>query len=340
MDDVAARAGVSRTLVSFVMRGKPGAGEETRRRVLEVAAELGYKPDSAARLLARGRSRTLGVLLDVQQPFQADLVTRIYPVAKAAGYEVLLSASAPGRNEVEAIESMLSHRCEGLILLGPSSGQEYLDELEDRAVVVVVGKPMRPSVFDTVRSADDSGIRQSVDHLADLGHRVIHHIGGGSSPGAAVRSDAYVAAMHERGLAEFTRVIPGLHTEAAGVAAGHLMLEEGVLPTAVLAGNDRCALGLMDSLDRAGVDVPRDVSVVGYDDSEIAHLSRIDLTTVRQDVDQLAENAVDFAVRRLEDDTAAATDVVVEPRLIVRGSTGRARSAQRERALRRRVLER
>jgi DNA-binding LacI/PurR family transcriptional regulator len=340
MDDVAARAGVSRTLVSFVLRGKPGAGEQTRLRVLEVAAELGYKPDSAAQLLARGRSRTLGVLLDVQQPFQADLVTRIYPAAKAAGYDVLLSVSAPGRDEVEAIESMLSHRCEGLILLGPNSGREYLEELEDRAVVVVVGKPMPPSAFDAVRSADASGIRQSVDHLAGLGHRAIHHIGGGSAPGADARRDAYVAAMRDHGLDEFIRVIPGSHDEAAGVAAGRLMLEEGTLPTAVLAGNDRCALGLMDSLDRAGVDIPRDVSVVGYDDSEIAHLSRIDLTTVRQDVDQLAENAVAFAVKRLEDDDAVAAEVIVEPRLIVRGSTGPARSVQRERSMRRRVFSR
>nr|WP_296773511.1 LacI family DNA-binding transcriptional regulator [Rhodococcus sp. (in: high G+C Gram-positive bacteria)] len=339
MDDVAARAGVSRTLVSFVMRGKPGAGEETRRRVLEIADEIGYKPDSAAQLLARGRSRTLGVLLDVHQPFQADLVTRIYPIAKAAGYEVLLSASAPGRSEIEAIESMLSHRCGGLILLGPSSDRDYLEELEERAVVVVVGKPMPPGAFDMVRSADASGIRQSVQHLVELGHRRIYHIGGGAAPGAEARSDAYRAAMRDRGLAEFARVIPGAHDEAAGIAAGRLMLDEADLPTAVMAGNDRCALGLMDSLDRAGVDVPRDVSVVGYDDSEIARLSRIDLTTVRQDIDGLATHAVEFAVARLEDDSASAVESIVEPQLIVRGSSGRPRSAQRDRSLHRRVTD-
>lgn len=338
MDDVAKRAGVSRTLVSFVMGGKPGAGEETRKRVLRVADEIGYRPDTAARLLARGRSRTLGVLLDVQQPFQADFVSRIYPIAKSAGYEVLLSARGPGRNESEAIESMLSHRCEGLILLGPDADQDYFEELEARAVVVVVGKPMRASVFDLVRSADSSGIRQSVAHLADLGHRSIVHVDGGNAPGADIRREAYVGAMRDRGLGEHVRVVPGEHNERAGIAAGHLMLREGSLPTAVLAGNDRCALGLMDALDRAGVDVPRDVSIVGYDDSEIARLSRIDLTTVRQDVDGLARSAVAFAVARLEDDEAAAAESVVEPTLIVRGSTSKPRSAQRERSMRNRVL--
>ena len=145
MSDVAARAGVSRTLVSFILAGKPGAGEQTRDRVLRAADELGYRPDSAARLLARRRSRTLGVLLDVQQPFQSDLVSAIYPVAEAAGYEVLLSATARGRDEDKAIEALLSHRCEGLVLLGPACEPTYLMSLADRAVVVVVGRPVAPT---------------------------------------------------------------------------------------------------------------------------------------------------------------------------------------------------
>ena len=102
MADVATRAGVSRTLVSFILDGKPGASEETRRRVLAVAEEIGYRPDSAARLLARGRSRTLGVLMDVRQLFQAELVTGIYPAAESIGYEVLLSANLPGPRRVGA----------------------------------------------------------------------------------------------------------------------------------------------------------------------------------------------------------------------------------------------
>ncbi|MGU3431652.1 LacI family DNA-binding transcriptional regulator [Actinomycetes bacterium M1A6_2h] len=326
MDDIAVKAGVSRTLVSFVLRGKAGASEETRQRVLRIADELGYRPDAAAQLLARGRSRTLGVLVDVEQPFHAQLVTRIYPIAKSAGYEVLLSASAPGRDEVAAIESLIGHRCEGLILLGPGSEQPYLEELENRAVVVVVGRPSPPSAFDSVRSADDSGIRQSVRHLVDLGHTVIHHIGGGAESSASVRREAYLQAMHEHGLGAHARVIDGAHDEASGIAAGRLMLDEGALPTAVLAGNDRSALGLMDSLDRAGVRVPEEVSIVGYDDSDIARLSRIDLTTVRQNVDGLAENAVAFAVARLENVDARAAEVVVEPHLIVRGSSGPVRS--------------
>lgn len=333
MADVAERAGVSRTLVSFIFSGKPGAGEETRHRVLEAAAALDYRPDNAARLLARGRSKTLGVLIDVHQSFQADLVTRIYPAAEAAGYEVLLSASAPGRDEAKAIESLISHRCEGLLLLGPYSDAEYLTSLEERAVVVVVGRSLVDSPVDTVHSADRIGIEQSVDYLVALGHSRIHHVDGGDEPGARERRLAYLDAMAGHGLAHEVKMLPGAHSESAGIAAGRQMLAEGGLPTAVLAGNDRCALGLMDALGRAGVDVPGDVSVVGFDDSETSHLSRIDLTTVRQDVDGLAENAVRVAIARLENDEVEPTEIVLEPKLVVRGSTGEVRSAYRTRVL-------
>src|SRR3954452_15685855 len=102
MADVANRAGVSRTLVSFILDGKPGASEETRQRVLAVAEEIGYRPDSAARLLARGRSRTLGVMFTVHQTFQTDLIEGIYPEAERLGYDVLLSASVQGAHAAKA----------------------------------------------------------------------------------------------------------------------------------------------------------------------------------------------------------------------------------------------
>ncbi|HEY5853448.1 MAG TPA: LacI family DNA-binding transcriptional regulator [Aldersonia sp.] len=324
MDDVARRAGVSRTLVSLIFSNKPGAGEETRERVLTAARELGYAPDSAARLLARGRSRTLGVLVDVQQRFQADLVTAIYPTAEAAGYEVLLGVNAPGRDEREAIEALLQHRCEGVILLGTSTDERYLDALAERAVVVVVGRPMAErGRFDSVLTADAMGISAAVDHLVDLGHRCIAHIDGGDAPASRERCDAYVAAMQAHGLGDGVRVIPGAHDEEAGIAAGRLLLAEDTLPTAVLAGNDRCAVGLMDTLVRGHVDVPGDVSIIGYDDSAFAALSRIDLTTVRQDADGLARYAVEYAIRRLEDADAEPAEKILDPTLIVRGSTAR-----------------
>lgn len=322
MADVAARAGVSRALVSLVLRNQPGAAPRTRERVLRVADELGYRPDTAARLLARGRSRTLGVLLTVHQPFEADLVEALYPEAERRGYEVLLSAKAPGRDERRAVEALLSHRCEALILLGPSAVAEELEALGRRTVAVCVGRRVPGAQLDTVRSADAKGVRQAMDHLVELGHRRIVHVDGGRASGSAERRRAYRAAMRRHGLAEWARVLPGAHDEDAGLAAAHTLLAQDRLPTAVLAGNDRSAMGLLMGFVRAGVDVPGRVSVVGYDDSHLSHLMPLGLTTVRQDAVLLAEHAVRYAVERLEDRLALPREAVLDPKLVVRGTTG------------------
>jgi DNA-binding LacI/PurR family transcriptional regulator len=128
--------------------------------------------------------------------------------------------------------------------------------------------------------------------------------------------------MRRHRLDDEIRVIPGAHNEDAGISAGQLLLGEGRLPTAVLAGNDRCAMGLMHALSRAGVEVPGDVSVVGYDDSHLAQLSHIDLTTVRQDADGMAQHAVRSAIERLDDNTIPPKEIVLDPKLVVRGTTG------------------
>ncbi|MDG9689346.1 LacI family transcriptional regulator [Streptomyces sp. Alain-F2R5] len=326
MADVASRAGVSRALVSIVFRNQPGASPETRERVLRVADEIGYRPDSAARLLARGRSRTLGVMLTVHQPFQADLVEGIYPEAERLGYDVLLSANAPGRDEAKAIESLLSHRCGALILLGPGSDAADLDALGRRTVAVSVGRHVPGAHVDSVRTAEGKGVRQAIDHLVECGHRRIVHVDGGRGPGSAERRRAYRAAMRRHGLEAEIRVLPGDHTESSGIDAGRLLAAERdrgtPLPTAVLAGNDRCAMGVLISFTRTGIDVPGDVSLVGYDDSHLSHLMPVGLTTVRQDAVLMAEHAVRFAVERLENADLKPREAVLDPKLVVRGTSG------------------
>ncbi|GAA4617125.1 LacI family DNA-binding transcriptional regulator [Saccharopolyspora hordei] len=321
MSDVARRAGVSRALVSLVFRNQPGASESTRQRVLLAADQLGYRPDTAAQMLARRRSRTLGVMLTVHQPFQADFVEAVYPEAERLGYEVLLSATAPSRDERKAVEALLSHRCEALILLGPRADDQQLDVLGRRAVVAVISRPAGGAHVDSIRTSDEEGVRRAVDHLVELGHRSIVHVDGGDGPGAAARRSAYLAAMREHGLADGARVVPGAHTEDAGIEAAHQLLGDDQLPTAVLAGNDRCALGLMRTFAQAGVTVPDDISVVGYDDSHISHLAHVDLTTIRQDVHRMAEHAVRLTVERLEDPARQPREVVLGPELVVRGTT-------------------
>ncbi|WP_369135187.1 LacI family DNA-binding transcriptional regulator [Modestobacter sp. I12A-02662] len=316
--DVAARAGVSTALVSIVLRDAPGASAATRERVRQVAAEIGYRPDSRARLLRSSRSRLLGVVFGVQHAFHGDLVSGLYAAAERVGYELALSAVTPGRDERRAVAGLLQDRCEALVLLGPSSPTAALADLATRLPVVVVARPVRSTAVDVVRTADDEGMHLAVEHLLALGHRDVVHVDGGRAPGAAERRRGYREAVRRAGLP--ARTVPGGLAEDDGAAAARALLA-GPLPTAVTVFNDRCALGVVDVLRRAGGSVPGDVSVVGYDDSRIARLTSVDLTSVAQDVEQLTTLAVTRAVERLDGVPVARRDLVVPPRLVVRSST-------------------
>ena len=323
MADVAARVGVSRALVSLVFRGQPGASPETRERVFEAAAELGYRPDIAARLLARGRSKVLGILFTARNPYHVDLVEAIYPAAEELGYDLVLSAAVPTRDEHKAIEALIGHRSEALVLCGPIIPDEEIVEIGNRIPTVVVGRHIKNAPVDVVTSYDRPGAREVVDYLVDLGHQDIVHVDGGSRPGGPERRRAYRDAMRAHGLADRIRVIPGNHTEEAGGDAARAMLAgDAPLPTAVFASNDQCAIGLLDVFTRAGVKVPEQISIVGYDDSHIAGLSHIDLTTVRQDVPRLAHLAVQAADEQLRGAREAGAFLKLESKLLIRGTSG------------------
>jgi DNA-binding LacI/PurR family transcriptional regulator len=319
LTDVAARAGVSKSLVSIVMRDEPGAGPETRRRVLEAAEQLGYHPDSRARLLRSGRSKLLGVVFGIQHTFHADLVTDLYTAARETGYELALSAVTPDRNEPSAITGLLQDRCEAIIVLGPQSPTTSLTRLATRLPVVAMARPIRSATVDVVRTADAEGLHLAVDHLAGLGHRRIAHIDGGRAAGAADRRRGYREAMHRHELEP--QIIPGGLSEEDGAAAARALLADR--PTAVTVFNDRCATGVLDVLTRAGVQVPGDLSVVGYDDSHLARLAHINLTTIAQDTATMSRLAVARAIARVERTPVTSRELVVPPRLIVRGTTGR-----------------
>lgn len=320
--DVAAAAGVSTALVSIVVREAPGASAATRARVLAVADELGYRPDLRARLLRRSRSRLLGVVFGVHHAFHGDLVDGLYTAAERLAYELALSAVTPSRDERRAVAGLLADRCEALVLLGPQTPTAHLAGLAARLPVVVVARAVRHRAVDVVRTDDAAGLGQAVDHLVGLGHRRIAHVDGGRAPGAAERRRGYAGALRRHGLGR-PDVLPGGLTEDDGAAAARALLARADRPTAVTVFNDRCATGLLDVLRGAGVAVPGAMSVVGYDDSRLARLSHVDLTTVAQDAATLTRLAVDRAVARLDAAATGEREQVVAPRLVVRGTTAR-----------------
>lgn len=321
LEDVAARLGLSTATVSLVLRGVPGPSERTRQRVLKAAADIGYQADRTASLLASRRSRLLGVVVDIHSAFHADLVEHLHTAAEAVGYDLVLSTQTRIRDERTAVETLLAYRSEALILLGPVAPADTLKTLHRKAPVIAVGRRIPGADLDVVRTADEDGVGQTVDHLVGLGHRSISYVDGGSDIIATDRRRGYRTAMRRHGLNDSIRILRGDHTEAAGQRAGHRLLDSRELPTAVVAFNDQCAIGVLSELTRAGVAVPGEVSVAGYDDDTLSRLACFDLTTVSQTAEEQAQHAVTAAVERLDQGRTEAREVVLAPRLITRGST-------------------
>jgi DNA-binding LacI/PurR family transcriptional regulator len=319
MEDVAARAGVSRALVSIVFRGVAGASDATRERVLAAARELDYRPDTRASRLGRSRTRMIGVTFSVGATFHGDLLQSLYTHADAAGYEVVLSGVTPERSEAAAVETLLAERCEAIVALGSTLASRDLARLAGQLPVVSVLRAVAGNV-DVVRTDDAEGQRLAVDHLVGLGHEHIALLDGGRAPGAADRRRGYRSGLRRAGhLAEL--VLPGGLTELDGASAAREFLTlTHERPTAVAAFNDRCALGFIDVVRQAGLRVPHDVSVIGFDDITHAAYPHISLTTVRQDADRLGAAAIRTVAARLSGaEHVPAT--VIEPQLVVRTST-------------------
>lgn len=314
--DVAQAAGVSRALVSIVMRGAPGAAESTRQKVFQAARELGYRPDSRARLLRSSRTKLIGLSFSSSQPFHAEIVDAAYAQASSRGYEIALSAVANGRTETRAVESLLDFGSEALVMISPALSVQELGRFSGQVPVVSLLRNDVGELVDAVSSDDHAGIRLGVEHLVGLGHRKIVHVDGGTAVSAQQRSEAFRSEMQRNGL-EAT-VIPGGPGEEDGLQAVRILRDN--LPTAVIAFNDRSALGLIEGFRANGLQVPSDVSVLGYDDSQLARLSYVQLSSVSQDAPLLAAAAVDRAVDRIEG-TVGPAHVVRTPHLVIRNTT-------------------
>ncbi|MBB5430937.1 LacI family DNA-binding transcriptional regulator [Nocardiopsis composta] len=318
MADVAREAGISTALVSIVMRGAPGASDATRSRVKRIAEDMGYVPDERARKLRRTRSRLLGVAFQLQQPFHADLVEEIYEATADTGYEIALSAVTPRRDRETAAQALLRERCDAIVLLGGGMDAPAAARLAERVpTLVVAGRCDAPGV-GVVRADDGAGVSLAVDHLAGLGHRRIAHIDGGRAAGAEDRREGFRAAVERHGLAGSAEVVGGGLTEADGARGAQRLLARPHPPTAVVAFNDRCALGVLEALAREGVEVPGRMSVVGYDDSRFARSAFTRTTTVSQDAGRMARAVVSGALARI---AGGAPEEVVLPVHLVPGET-------------------
>jgi DNA-binding LacI/PurR family transcriptional regulator len=321
--DVAEEAGVSKSLVSLVMRDSDRVSASSREAILEAASKLGYRPNAAARTMVRQRSYVIGVLIsNLHNPFFADVIDGIDTTATDAGYRsILTTGSRVAERERLAVGTLLEMRVDGLILASPSFHKDFAIEAAQSVPTVLIGKATRAPTVDSVTNDDRQGAAMVVDHLVELGHRRIAHIDGGIGAGSKPRRTGYQRAMRRHGIETEIQSVQGGFTEEEGSAGMRRLLANGSRPTAVFVANDLAAIGVLEVLRSEGLSVPGDISVVGYDNTAMAASHRIGLTTIDQPRHDMGRMAAGLILARINQDSATASHVILPPKLVVREST-------------------
>ena len=324
MTDVARLAGVSHQTVSRVLNGHPNVKEQTRLRVRAAIAELGYRPNKAARALVTGRSQLIGIVaLNSTLYGPSSMLAAFEQAAAEAGFAVSVgSVSRLDRSSIsDAVERHLDQRVAGLVVIAPvaSAGEALEDMPAGIPLVTIDGDPKRAHALVTVDQV--AGARAATRHLLDAGHRTVWHISGPADwYDAAGRVDGWRQALTEAG-AEVPPLVPADWSAAAGYSAGQMLARMPEV-TAVFAANDHLALGLLRALHERGRRVPRDVSVVGFDDVPEAAFFIPPLTTVRPDFDAVAAAGLSLLLAQIADAAPDPGRVVIAPELVVRDSVG------------------
>ncbi|MEU3788531.1 LacI family DNA-binding transcriptional regulator [Streptomyces fructofermentans] len=327
--DVARHAQVSTTAVSKVLRNAYGASPAMREKVQRSIAELGYRPYAAARGL-RGQTYTIGIMLpDIRNPFFPDIVDGVTDWFKDTDYQVLLGPGCNGEEaEARVTEAMVDRGMDGLILVAPVSPRSHLEHLANLVPTVVVGRHGHSPRYDTVTDDDIAGAALIVHHLADLGHRRIAHIEHLETDPTRIaempntqRSEGYRRAMRERGLADETDIVSTSYTQEGGYLGAQQLLARKRRPTAIFAGSDFVAMGVLEALAEAKLSVPEDISLTGYDNTSFAALRSISLTSVDQAGNDIGANAARLLLDRITERGRPTVQVKLSPTLIVRNST-------------------
>jgi DNA-binding LacI/PurR family transcriptional regulator len=322
---VAERAGVSKSLVSLVLRGSPSVSDGKRQAVQRAIDELGYRPNAIARQLTERRTKMVGVLLnDLRNPWFIDCLDGLTSVLHEQGLRTLLADGRMGRQTDDALlEGFLELRVDGLVLVGTMSSSPTIVEAA-AAVPTVVAASRDISVprVDVIANDDTVGTRLAVNHLADLGHSRIAHLAGSLGVVAALRRRSYPDTLRGRGLSEHELIEPSDMTEEGGYRAAIRLLSRGDPPTAIFAVNDITCVGAMSAAQELGLRVPHDVSLVGYDNTSLAQIRHLWLTSVDNASIEVGQRAARALLRRIENPAAEATEQLIRPTLQVRGSAG------------------
>jgi DNA-binding LacI/PurR family transcriptional regulator len=332
--DVARLAGVSQSTVSRILSGdsSPFFSEKTRRKVLKVAAELNYSPNPLARALRGKQTQLIGLIMrGINDPFLASLVSEISMQARSLGYQVVLGHAQSDPNEVLQISNVLDTRhTDGVIILGDfKEDQAAIREiLEGRRAVVAICRGDARAEAVTINSDNQAGMHALLDHLTSLGHRRLAFIDGGWAGDFKERGKVYAQYLDEHHLEirpEWTVV--DSDDPIGGYQAMQRLLSLAERPTAVLASDDIIALGALKAAHDAGLRVPKDISITGFDGIDLTRYVSPGLTTVRQPIEEMSRRALTLLLEIIAGKTLESEQLIrIQPELVVRQSTGPAPS--------------
>ncbi len=322
---VAERAKVSVATVSRTINRIPTVNSQMAKRVWEAIRELDYFPNTQARALVSGRSRILGLIVsEITNPFFPELIQGFEDVAVESNYEILVSSTNydPKRMSL-CIRRMLERNVEGVAVMTFGIEEPLLDQLAERKIPLVfvdVGRD-RPGI-SLLKVDYHHGIRQGVQHLAALGHRKIGFISGPARlHSAQSRQNAFLKSIRECGIEPNPEwLIEGDHTMEGGMVAMEKILGKGRRPTAIMCSNDMTALGVLHKAYRAGLRVPQDLSLIGFDDIHMAQVMIPPLTSIQMSRVELARAAVE-ALRSHVEGTSPRREFHIDTHLVVREST-------------------
>ncbi len=283
--DVAKLAGVALSTASYALSGDSRVSSKTRSKVLEAARQLNYRKNGFAMDLKRSRTKTIALILtDLSGPYYSELIRSVQEVALTNGYDLIACSSMGGRDST-AVKFLREKRADGAIILAPNIRDEVLIETSGpQFPIVVMDRPLCSEFLVNVLVDGEQGGYTATRYLLENGHRHVAYISGSSdSYDNHLRYQGYLRALAEAGLEEQSKWrLSGNFVREGGYNATKMMIMQGSLPTAVFYGNDEMAIGGLKAFEESGISVPDDVSVIGFDDIQLAEYVNPPLTTIRQ----------------------------------------------------------
>jgi len=328
-NDIARKLNISNATVSRALNDRPGVSNELRQKVINVANELGFAPNMAARSLVTARTQTIGfVIRSFDQPFSSDpfyfpMLTAIELELVLHDYHVMLDTS--GSDNVSHLRMVKQNRVDGLILAGPNLNLQFVTSICNSGLpTVLIDNKLKHTKANTILTDDKGGALDATQHLLQHGHRAVAHIGGPLEwVSSRQRYAGYCEAMQGVGL---NQQMQSIHTEATTIATGEAatmaLLTGPNPPTAIFAANDAMAVGAMRAVSTQGLSLPNDLALVGFDNIDLADHITPSLTTIRIFKEQIGQLAARRIIDLIADTTSAPVETIVSTELVIRRSCG------------------